>query len=82
VFLILDSVPVTIVTAPELIKPSIPPVITPSLNHKVMAREAKARKCTADVGNIQAQVKRQHRLVIFLSSHQLGTILRGTPKCV
>jgi len=44
VFLILNRVPVTFVTDPELIRPSIP-VMTPSLKQKVMARKAKARKC-------------------------------------
>ena len=51
VFLILNRVPVTIVTDPELIRPSIP-VMTHSFDLKVMARKAKARKCTAEiVGN-------------------------------
>jgi hypothetical protein len=51
VFLILNSVPVTFVTDPELRRPSIP-VMTHSLDQKVMARKAKARKCTAEnVGN-------------------------------
>jgi len=58
VFLILNRVPVTSVTNPELIRPSIP-VMTHSLDQKVMARKAKARKCTAEiVGNIQAKVDR------------------------
>jgi hypothetical protein len=59
VFLILNRVPVTFVTDPELIRPSIP-VMTHSLDQKVMARKAKARKCTAEiVGNIpQAKVNR------------------------
>jgi len=49
---ILYRVPVTFVTDPELIRPSIP-VMTHSLDQKVMARKAKARKCTAEiVGNI------------------------------
>ena len=58
-FLILNRVPVTFVTDPELIRPSIP-VMTHSLDQKVMARKAKARKCTAEiVGNIpQAKVNR------------------------
>jgi hypothetical protein len=53
VFLILNRVPpVTYVTDPELIRPSIP-VMTHSLDQTVMARKAKARKCTAEiVGNI------------------------------
>ena len=52
VFLILNSVPVTSVTDPELIKPSIP-VMTHSLDQKVVARKAKARKCSAEVaGNV------------------------------
>jgi hypothetical protein len=56
VFLILNRVPVTFVTDPELIRPSIH-VMTFSLDQKVMARKAKARKCTAEnVGNIQAKV--------------------------
>ena len=58
VFLILNRVPVTFVTDPELIRPSIP-VMTHSLDQKVMARKAKARKFTAEnVGNIQAKVDR------------------------
>ena len=56
VFLILNRLPVTFVTDPELIRPSIP-VMPHSLDRKVMARKAKARKCTAEiVGNIQAEV--------------------------
>ena len=56
--LILNSVPVTSVTDPELIRPSIP-VMTHSLDQKVVARKAKARKCTAEVaGNVQAYVKK------------------------
>jgi hypothetical protein len=52
VFLILNRVPVTFVTDPELIWPSIP-VMTHSLDQKVMVRKAKARKCTAEIlGNI------------------------------
>jgi hypothetical protein len=69
VFLILNSVPlaVTPVTDPELIMPSIP-VMTHSLDQKVVARKAKARKCTAEVaGNVQAMVERQHRLMISFS---------------
>jgi hypothetical protein len=66
VFLILNSVPVTFVTDPELVRPSIP-VMTHSLDQKVMARKAKAIKCTAEiVGNIQAKVD-SSRLVISLS---------------
>ena len=42
--------------------------MTPSLDQKVVARKAKAKKCTAEnVGDIQAKVERQHRLVTFLS---------------
>jgi hypothetical protein len=48
VFLILNRVPVTFVTDPELIRPSIP-VMTHSLDQKVMARNAKARKCAAEI---------------------------------
>ena len=56
VFLILNRVPFTFVTDPELIKPSIP-IMKHSLDQKVMARKAKARKCTAEiVGNIYAKV--------------------------
>ena len=52
VFLILNRVLVTFVTDPELIRPSIP-VMTHSLDLKVMARKAKAIKYTAEiVGNI------------------------------
>jgi hypothetical protein len=59
VFLILNSVPVTFVTDPELIRPSIPDM-THSLEQKVMARKAKARKCTAEIvgKDIQAKVER------------------------
>jgi len=46
-FLILNSVPVTSVTDPELIRPSIP-VVTHSLDQKVVARKAKARKFAAE----------------------------------
>jgi len=66
-FLILYRVPVTFVTDPELIRPSIP-VMTHSLDQKVMARKAKARKCTAEIfGNIQAKVNRLPRLMISFS---------------
>jgi hypothetical protein len=42
--------------------------MTHSLDQKVMARKAEARKCTAEnVGNIQAKVDRLHRLVISFS---------------
>jgi hypothetical protein len=51
VFLILNRVPVTFVTDPELIRPYIP-VMTHSLDQKVMARKAKARKCTAETVEI------------------------------
>ena len=58
VFLILNSVPVTFVTDPELIRPSIP-VMAHSLNQKVVTREAKARKSAAETtGNVQAKVER------------------------
>ena len=43
VFLILNRVPVTLVTDPELIRPSIT-VMTQSLGQKVMARKVKARE--------------------------------------
>ena len=67
VFLILHSVPVTSVTDPELIRPSIP-VMTHSLDQKFVARKAKPRKCSAEVaGNVQAKVERQHRLLISSS---------------
>ena len=46
VFLILNSVPVTFVTDPEVIRASTP-VMTHSLDQKVMVR--KARKCAAEV---------------------------------
>jgi hypothetical protein len=59
VFLILNSVPVTFVTNPELIRPSSNPVMTHSLDQNVMARKAKARKCTAEiVGNIEISKQR------------------------
>ena len=58
VFLILNSVPVMSVTDPELIRPSIP-VMTHSLDQKVVARKAKARKCVTEVaGIVQAKVER------------------------
>ena len=58
VYLILNRVPVTFVTGPELIRPSIP-VMTHFLDQKVIARKAKAKKCTAEIaGNIQAKVDR------------------------
>jgi hypothetical protein len=58
VFLILNRVPVTFVTVPELIRPSIP-VMTHSLDQKVMARKVKARQCTAEnVGTIRVKVER------------------------
>ena len=83
VFLILNSVPVTLVTDPEFIRPSVP-VIAQFLNQEVVARKAKARKCVAEVvGNVHAKVERQHRFMIsFLLSHQpgLGVFLKGTPK--
>jgi len=51
-------VPVTSVTDPELIRPSIP-VMTHSLDQKVVARKAKAKKCAAEVaGNVQAKEDR------------------------
>ena len=66
-FLILNSVPVTSVTEFELIRPSIP-VMTQSLDQKVVSRKAKARKCAAEVaGNVQEKVERQHRLLISFS---------------
>ena len=71
-FLILNSVPVTFVTDPEFIRPSVP-IIAHFLNQEVVARKAKVRKCTAEVaGNIHAKVERQHRFTI--------SFLRGTPK--
>jgi hypothetical protein len=67
VFLILNSVLVTSVTDPELIRPSIP-VMTHYLDQRVVARKAKARKCAAEVaGNVQAKVERQHRLLSSFS---------------
>ena len=70
VFLILNSVPVTLATDPEFIRPSVP-VIAQFLNQEVVARKAKARKCAVEVaGNIHAKVERQHKFLIsFLSSH-------------
>jgi len=80
VFLILNRVPVTFVTYPELIRPSIPvlthffdqkiirpsiPILTHSQEQKIMAR-----KCTAEiVGNIQGKVllERQYMLVFFIT---------------
>ena len=67
VFLILNSVPVTLVTDPEFIRPSVP-VIAHFLNQEVVARKAKARKCVAEVaGNVHAKVERQHRLMFSFS---------------
>jgi hypothetical protein len=58
-FLILNSVPVTLVTDPEFIRPSVP-VIAHFLNQEVVARKAKARKCAAEVaGNIHAVESRE-----------------------
>jgi len=72
-------VPVTSVTDPELIRPSIP-VMTHSLYQKVVARKAKARKCAAEVaGDVQAKVERQHRLLMhFFFCHP--TIQKYSPK--
>jgi hypothetical protein len=85
VFLILNSVPVTSVTPdPELIRPSIP-VMTHSLDQKVVAKKAKARKCAAEVaGNVQAKVERQHRLLISISviPQSRGIPQRYTEMCV
>jgi hypothetical protein len=53
VFLILNSVPVTSVTDPELIRPSIP-VMMHSLDQTFVARKAKARKCAA-ASNVSKQ---------------------------
>ena len=66
-FFILNSVPVTSVSDPELIRPSIP-VMTHSLDQKDVARKAKARKCATEVAeDVQAKVERQHRLLISIS---------------
>jgi hypothetical protein len=84
VILILNSVPVTSVTDPELVRPSIP-VMTHSLDQKVVARKAKARKCAAEVaGNVQAKVERQHRLVISFSviPPSRSILQRYTKMCV
>ena len=65
-FLILNSVPITLVTNPEFIRPFVP-VIAHFLNQKVVARKVKARKCTAEVaGNVRAKVDRQLRFMISL----------------
>jgi len=83
-FFILTSVPVTSVTEPELIRPSIF-VVTHSLDQKVVARKAKARKCTAQVaGNVQAKVERQHRLLIsfFVIPPSRSIRQRYTKMCV
>ena len=53
-FLILNSVPVTFFTDPELIRSSTP-VMMHSLDQKVMARKAKARKCTAEIVGIKVK---------------------------
>ena len=77
-------VPVTFIKDPELIRPSIP-VMTHSLNQKVMARKAKARMCTAEVvGNIQAKVEKKHRLVIYFSviPPARNNLQRYTKTCV
>ena len=66
-FLILNSVLVTLVTDPKFIRPSVP-VIAHSLNQEFVARKAMARKCAAEVaGNIHAKVERQHRFMISFS---------------
>ena len=52
--LILNSVPVTFVADPELIRSSTP-VMMHSLDQKVMARKAKARKCTAEIVGIKVK---------------------------
>ena len=62
------------------VRPSVL-VMTHSLDQNVVARKAKARKCTAKIaGNVQAKVERL--MTLFLSSHQPGAIPKGTPKCV
>ena len=65
-FLILNSVPVTLVTDSEFIRPVS--VVAHFLNQEVVARQAKARKCVAEVaGNVHAKVERQHRFMISVS---------------
>ena len=44
---ILNGVPVTFVTDPELIRPSISAMMH-SLNQKVVTRKAKTRQCVAE----------------------------------
>ena len=56
-FLILNSMPVTLVTDPEIIRPSVP-VKAHFFNQGVVARKAKARKCAAEVaGNVHAKAE-------------------------
>ena len=51
----------------KLIRPSLP-IMAHSLDRKVLAGKAKARKCRAKIaGNVQAKVERQHRLVTSFS---------------
>ena len=79
VFLILNSVPVTFVSDLELIRPPSIAVRAHSLDQKVLARKVEARKCTTEiVGNIQVE-RLYRRVFFFLSSHQPGTIPRGSP---
>jgi hypothetical protein len=55
VFLILNRVPVTYVTVLELTRLSSIPTMTHSLDQKLVARKAKARKHTAEIArNVQA----------------------------
>jgi hypothetical protein len=63
-FLILNSVPVTFFTDPELIRPI--PVMMHPFDQKSMARKVKARMRTAEiVENFQAKIDKQHRLVTY-----------------
>ena len=70
VFLILNSVPVTCATDPELIRPSIP-VMTHSLDQKVMARKAKARKCTAIIYKLMCEEQHMHNERVWNIKHGL-----------
>jgi hypothetical protein len=68
-FLILNSVSVTFVTNPELVMPS-DSVMTHSLDQKdVMARKAKARKCTADCWKYPSDGREATQACDFLFCH-------------
>jgi hypothetical protein len=84
VFLALNSVPVTFVIDPKLIRTSIPVAFFGPESCNKKSEDKKVRGLGYFVvGNVQAKVHRRHRLVIlFLSSNQPGAFPKGTPKCV